>query len=187
MAPGLPDEAIGGWEIEFVSHERSCKEAVLWSPALRPRRATLLATERHELETGQPEGLTEPFEGCWLHEPDPAAIRARALGPLCAELGALPFSREIAYLIGAQRASSVWAQSFQIQRIQKVDWKTISRSLHALGFASLEIKKRGFPLEPEEVRRKLKLPKGKGAGVLFLTRDENKHLALLGIRAPAGE
>jgi SAM-dependent methyltransferase len=193
VAPGVQDEEIPGeCGVEFISHERTCKEAVLWFGPLADgptqRWASVHDGERwHRLNASlrpPPLGPLEP--GQYLHEPDPAVIRAGAFWELCEMLGAHLFDAQIAYLVGNRpgkgSAAQPFVQSFQIDEILPGSLKQINRRLQALNIGQVELKKRGAPIEPETLRPRLKLVPGGRDAVIFWTRQGDQRLNLLARR-----
>ncbi len=196
VAPGvqeseLPPEAA----VEFISHEGVCKEALLWfGPPANTEGAPLHGARRwasvhdgalwHALPAhGAPPPLGPLEPGQILHEPDPAVIRAGALAELCALLRAHLFAPDIAYLVGSAPAQATpFARAFHVRDGFPFALKRLNRRLAELGIGQVEIKKRGFPVEPEEMRRRLKLAEGGARAVLFLTRRGNAHWVIVAER-----
>lgn len=197
--PGIDDADLPrDAAVEFISHERVCKEALLWFGPLREGKeptGTRWASVHdgnawhtlHNYGGVVPVGALEA--GQWLHEPDPAVIRAGAFVPLCRRLNAHLFDPHIAYLV-SERAPDVhnpFVQSFRLWEILPLRLKRINARLRALNVGSVEIKKRGAPIEPESLRARLTLVDSGGhsdtrEAVLFLTRRGDERLALLGER-----
>jgi hypothetical protein len=186
VAPGLPDEAVSDLEceLEFVSHQRTCKEAVIWAYAgAKGRRATVLDSDGGILEFRQSEveTMTAPEVGLWIHEPDPAILRAHAMGEVANQLGAGLLQREIGYLVGPASGPHPASQSFEILEILPLNQAHIRKAClrHEIGI--LEIKKRGVPIEPDQYRVGLKLDskKFRKPGVLILTRYNDERIAFL--------
>lgn len=189
-APGLPDEAIEGLEceLEFVSHQRTCKEAVIWAyPGASGRKASILTPDGKFLEYWQSEveSMFAPQVGRWIHEPDPAILRAHALGQLAQEIKAGLLQREIAYLISDNNPQHPACQSFEILEILPLNQAQIRKACTRFEFGILEIKKRGVPIEPDQYRQGLKLDskKFRKSGVLILTRHQDERIAFLCQRA----
>ncbi len=196
VAPGVADNEIPpGCGVEFISHERTCKEAVLWFGPLANgggRRASVYATLHgdsswHQIEASLlPPPLGELAAGQFLHEPDPAVIRAGAFAELCEGLNAHLFDPQIAYLVGTERAkgddAEPFVQSFQLEEIHPFSLKTLNRRIRALGIGQVELKRRGPPIEPESLRPRLKLVAGGRAGVIILTRRGDQRLLLIARR-----
>jgi hypothetical protein len=204
VAPGVQAADLPpGAAVEFVSHAGVCKEAVLWfgplaeteGPAAREG-SPLEGARRwasvhdgvawHALPAhGVPPPLGPLAPGQALYEPDPAVIRAGALAELCALLGAHLFAPDIAYLVsdavGEDAQATPFARAFRVREVFPFALKRLNRRLAELGIGQVEIKKRGFPVEPEEMRRRLKLA-GSGRAVVFLTRRGDEHWVILGER-----
>ena len=159
VAPGVADHEIPAQAaVEFISHQGVCKEAVLWfgplADAAPARRWASVCTGDgawHQLAGPGQAAPVEPLpsgpqlEGLYLHEPDPAVIRAGVLDELCRDLDAHLFDEQIAYLVNARPASHPLAQSFRLLEVHDFSLKRINRRLQALGMGRLEIKKRDLP------------------------------------------
>ena len=181
---------VAGAEVEYVSLEGSLKEAVLWiTPLLgKGRRATRLSwtssprtaySLEQPLPPPPPELPTPPFH---LHEPEPAALRAGLLGQLCHQNGLEAFDPRIAYLWSAGPRQHPWLTTFRVTHELDPKTKALARALKELDIGHLEIKKRGVEIDPDRLRKQLKLKGSKGA-VLFLTRVErNRRLVYLAER-----
>ena len=114
----LPDD-LGGWCVEFVSHERTCKEAVLWwqrafagdAPLRWPASTVATAFGGGSAARVKRRRWATCVPGQLLYEPDPAVIRAGAFAELCARLDAHLFDPQIAYLVADEAAASPSAAS----------------------------------------------------------------------------
>ncbi len=186
--PGIQhDEVPTAAGVEFISHDGVCKEAILWFGALaRPGRWASVHTPDGWL-TRPGDGNQSPpvgplAEGDYLHEPDPALIRAGAFTALCGELGAHLLDAQIAYLVSPLWRTHPLVQTFVIQEIHSFNLKLLNRRLQALGYHIVELKKRGVPFQPEELRNRLKLPATGKPGVVIFTRRGAERLMLLGER-----
>jgi SAM-dependent methyltransferase len=190
-APSVRDAEIPpGCSVEFVSHGGVCKEAVLWFGPLAgdaPRWASVHDGESwHTLESrGAPPPLGAFDAGDWLYEPDPAVLRAGAIAELCAQLDAHLFDAEIGYLLATTQRPTPFARAFRVLERHSFSLKVLNARLAALGVGTVEIKKRGFPMEPETLRPRLRLTPGGPPAVIFLTRRGRDHWMLLAERAPA--
>jgi hypothetical protein len=58
----------------------------------------------------------------------------------------------------------------------------LNQRLQSLGIGEVELKKRGFPVEPETLRPQLKLSPGGRRGVVIFTRRGDERLMLLAER-----
>lgn len=177
-----------GAELEFVSDAGECKEALLWRGTLKTgdaRRATILTDDGPKTLTGDTEAAEVGEIGRWLYEPDPAVIRAGLVGTLAQQIGAAAIDPHIAYLTGDTWESTPFADAYEV-----LDWlpyhvKKLQAALTDLDAGEVVIKKRGFPLEPEAVRKQLKL-RGTETLTVILTRRGARHLAILCRPARAG-
>lgn len=192
LSPGLDESQLpAGCDLDYVSHQGVCKEATVWTPgrgglggdgsppqksgprlvrACVYQEGNWLVAERRE---PPPLGPLEP--GMWLHEPDPAAIRAQVWRPL----EGWRVDETLALLATPPGLASQWTQSFEVLEIADADRKNLIRLQKKYDFQPLEIKKRGFDVEPEELRKKLPRGHSGGAGVLYLTRVAGRHRALI--------
>lgn len=188
--PGLDDAALPpDCALEFVSHEGVCKEAVIWRGAgiARRREASVFdGSEWHTIvasEAPAPLGAIEP--GMILYEPDPALLRAGALTPLCEMLNAHLFDPHIGYLVADEYTLSPFATGFRVREIFPFALRRLNERLRALGIGTVQIKKRGFPQEPESLRPRLKLTPDGPPIVVLLTRRGDDHWAILADRLDA--
>jgi SAM-dependent methyltransferase len=168
-------------EIEFISVGGEVREGVIWYGDLRTpatRRATLL-----------PEGVTltehGPIQsavagpGRYLYEPDGAVIRAGLVEQLAAQLDAYKIDAEIAYLTADQFHRTPFARGFAIDDFFPFQLKRLRRYLRERHVGQVIIKKRGSPLEPDSLRRQLRLS-GSDERVIFLTRVKGEAAVIIG-------
>jgi SAM-dependent methyltransferase len=187
VMPGVRDgELPASSGVEFVSHAGVCKEAILWfGPLAQTRRwASVHTVTGWEMlaSSNQPAPLGSLAAGCFLHEPDPAVIRAGALYELCLRINAHLFDPQIAYLVSAQPVRDPLVHSFVIHEVHRFSLKVLNRRLQALDIGQVELKKRGFPVEPETLRPQLKLSPGGRRAVVIFTRRGDERLMLLAER-----
>lgn len=182
LAPGL-ESLPEGFGVEFVGLPGECREAVLWSDCPGARWGSFYCQGWHQVEAGpdpEPQGRLEA--GAWLYDPEPVAVRARALDSLSRALQAYPFDPQVAYLVGREPRQHPMAQRFRLLEVIEFSLKRVQSRLQALGWARLEIKKRAFAPSPEELRKKLRLAPRGGEGTLILTRSGLRPMALLAQR-----
>ena len=198
-----------GCDVEFVSHGGSCKEAILWFGALRKRlgvventpfqgesdvhRRAAFFIRKPSWPNGRISGgewlsidasgvqppVGEVLPGHILHEPDPALIRAGAFAELCDTLDGHLFDPMIAYIVTKRHDAHLLTQSFLVREVHRMSLTQLNRRLLALGIGRVELKKRGVPLEPEELRRRLKLKRGGEDAVIIFTRRGDERLMLI--------
>jgi hypothetical protein len=180
VAPGIDHDRIpAGTEAEWVSDHGDVVEAALWSgPAAEvPRRASLLPAGVTLTGSGGRSAPVGPLLG-YLHDPDGAVVRAHLVAELADRLDATLVDPSIAYLTTAAPSPSAYARTFTVDEVLPVSVKAIRAALARRGVGTLEIKKRGSPLLPEELRPQLKL-RGPNAATLVLTRVAGARAALI--------
>jgi hypothetical protein len=190
VMPSVQDHELPrGCGLEFVSHEGVCKEAVLWFGELACHARWASIHRADGWTTVVNDGMTAPLgglqPGLYLHEPDPAVIRAGALGVLCERLGAWLFDPQIAYLLSPTLPTDAPVQSFYIDEVHRFSLQQLNQRLQGLRIGEVELKKRGFPQEPETLRPRLKLQAGGEKATIILTRRGSERLMLIGRRISA--
>jgi len=168
-------------EIELVSLNGECKEAVIWFGELGESnlwRATVLPSG--DSLAGNPlDTLPEfgPLQN-YLYDPDPAIVRAGLVDLL---VGSHPFKRldeAEEYLTSEIRIETPFAQSFEVLAELPNNDREIRRYFRNSPFGQVEIKCRHIPVDAEFVRRKLPLP-GDQPGVLIFARIQGKTRAVI--------
>jgi hypothetical protein len=181
ISPGVRWEEIEHepCEVEFVSWQGDLKEAVLWYGAFQSarRRATMLPADETmtEAEPASDE-LSAPRR--FLYEPDSSILRAGLVRQLAARLGAARIDPAIAYLTADELSSTPWAHAYRVEEAMPFGLKRLREWLRARSVGRVVIKKRGSPLEPEELEKQLRL-KGEESRILFLTRIGGKHSVII--------
>lgn len=190
VAPGLDHALIpAGAEAEWVSVDGDLVEAALWCGALAevPRRATVLrekgsgggaASARHLTGSGAeaaPVGPTRRF----LYDPDPAVVRAHLVAELADTLGGDLADPSIAYLYADRARPTPYARCLELTDVLPFSLKRLRALLRERRVGRVEILKRGSALEPEQLRRDLRLA-GDGSASVVLTRVAGAPTVLLG-------
>ncbi|MEV0040440.1 class I SAM-dependent methyltransferase [Streptomyces sp. NPDC050804] len=193
IAPGIPHELIpDDFEAEWISDGGDVKEAVLWhggtpgSVTPGSRRATLLTPGRPPgpptVVTLTGRGLPDPpvrATGRYLYEPDGAVIRAHLVAEVAEELDGGLLDETIAYITADEARPTPYATAYEITDELPFGLKKLKALLREREVGVLTVKKRGSAVEPEELRRRLKL-KGPHAATVFLTRVAGAPTMLLG-------
>lgn len=166
-------------EIEFISLYGDLKEAVLWLGPLRTaeRRATVLPAGVSRTGSGLAAGPTGPPHR-YIYEPDPAILRAGLVADLAAELGAHQLDADIAYLSMDERIDTPFARSWEVEAWFPFQLKRLRAYLREHRVGRAVIKKRGSPLEPEQLARQLKL-QGDQSRVIFLTHLDGRPIVIV--------
>jgi SAM-dependent methyltransferase len=194
LAPAavVPEHWSAEAELEWIGRDRECRQLVVWfgelarSPGLR--RATLLGTGPDPLGTltGQgtcPLPAAEPI-GRYVFDPEAAPLAAGLLGELSARYRLAPFSTGCAYLTGDRPISDAMLAGFEVLEALPLDVKRLARMLRERHVGRLEIKKRGVPLDPEALRRRLNL-RGDEAAVVILAPQGRSTTAIIARRCAA--
>jgi hypothetical protein len=188
LAPGMDRDLIPpGLEAQWVSHQGSVVEMVLWTGSLKRdgvTRSALVSSHRGSAELRAPEDSLDAGVGPlqeFLYEPDGAVIRARLIGDLARSLGATMVDSSIAYFSSDATHSSPLFQGFQVLDQAPYTPKNVVALIAGADLRELEIKKRGIDIDPAALRKTLPLT-GSGRGVLILTRIKGVKTALLAKR-----
>ncbi|GAA1051080.1 class I SAM-dependent methyltransferase [Arthrobacter russicus] len=193
LGPGIPHESIpAGCEVQWVSVDGDLVEATLWFNALaRPgiRRSALLlgaarGAELHsalDFDPAAQDAPVGPLEG-YLYEPDPAVIRAGLVADLAKRIGAHLVDPQIAYLAAAEPLDTPFARGYRIIDVLPYNVKVLRNWVREAGIGTLEIKKRGTAVTPEELRKQLLggkagKAKAKNSATLVLTRIGSERVA----------
>ena len=199
VAPGIAYDFIPAhWHAQWVSVNGKLVEASLWSPALAPEgagRSCLLLNEAgvaHRLVCPEPMAANEPAErvevaplGRIIAEPDPAVIRSGLLARLAHQAGAGIVSDKIAYLTGDNMPDSPFYDRFEVLEVTNLRSKAIATALRSRDARSVEIKKRGADINPDELRKALKLTGANPELTVIATRVGGRHRAIICRRLPA--
>ncbi|MFW3169972.1 class I SAM-dependent methyltransferase [Geodermatophilus sp. CPCC 206100] len=183
VAPGLDHDRVpAGVEAEWVSSGGSIVEALLWGRAVSTvwRRATLVRGDEVLELTAHADPGPAPVGpvGGWLHEPDPAVIRSGLVSMVAADLGATLVDPTIAYLTSDAAADSPWVTSYRVDEVLPFGLKRLKALLRARGVGRVVVKKRGSPIEPEQLARQLRGP-GAGSATVVVTRVAGAPTALV--------
>ncbi|WP_329040074.1 class I SAM-dependent methyltransferase [Streptomyces sp. NBC_00178] len=183
IAPGVPHEAIGPQaEAEWISDGGDVKEAVLWfGEGFTPGayRATLLPSRATLTSAGPlPSPPVGPV-GRYLYEPDGAVIRAHLVADIVERCGGRLIDETIAYVTSDVPYTSDATAAYEITDQMPFNMKKLKALLRERQVGVLTVKKRGSAVEPEELRRRMKL-QGPHSATVFLTRVAGAPTMLIG-------
>jgi hypothetical protein len=105
-------------------------------------------------------------------------VRSHLIADLARQVDATLISKEIAYLTSDSEIDSPMMRGFRVIDEMAFDRKKLKAYLRDRNIGTLEIKKRGVDVVPEQLRKELNL-KGEIAATLILTRVGDDHRALL--------
>jgi hypothetical protein len=161
-APGIDFDQVSrlgfDGEIEVTSYQGSVREACLWSAALAEpgarRRASVLDSGEQITDADPDDCPTRPA-GRWIVDPDGAVVRAGLVRHYGARHGLWQLDPDIAYLSGDRLPPGV--RGFEVLERLAFDERRLRQALSALDCGALEILVRGVQLDPDVLRRRLRL------------------------------
>ncbi|WP_299037164.1 THUMP-like domain-containing protein [uncultured Pseudokineococcus sp.] len=191
-APGIDHDLVptgpgGAWECQWTSVDGDVVEAALWSgPLARPgvRRSAVVVRGGAAAvvdDAADPFAATAPPVGPvggFLYEPDGAVVRAGLVGAVVAALDGRLVDPSIAYVTADRHLELPSATGYVVDEVMPFGLKPLRARLRERGVGRLTIKKRGTAVEPEELRRRLRL-EGPEEAVLVLTRVAGRQSALI--------
>jgi hypothetical protein len=194
LAPAarVPEAWAEQAEREWISHDRQCRQQVVWfgQLATAQRRATVVpktlgepvATFVGEAECVAPRATSVAR---YLYDTDPSIRAAGLTGALALDQQLEALNDGAAYLTGDRLSDHPLLAPFVVREVLPLRVSLLAKQLRSLGIGRLEIKKRGVATEPERLRQQLKL-RGERSATLLLTRLEEREIAILADRnAPA--
>ena len=186
LAPGiahrlLPPDA----EAQWVSVGGDVVECALWCGSLArsgvQRSALLLdgAGGVHELVSGEPSSAQVGPVGGWLHEPDGAVIRAGLVAEVAHSIGGRLLDPTIAYLTTQHPVATPFARSYAVEDVLPFHVKALRAYLRDRRVGTLTIKKRGSAVDPDQLRRQLRLSGPESATIALTRVDGRPHVLVL--------
>lgn len=164
LPPGIDYESLARpGEVEIVSLDGGAREAVLWPAELAgvARRATVLTTAAAgpgwtawEMTSDEPDDVPAGPVGEFLIDPDAAVVRAHLVRHYAARHGLWQLDPQLAYLTGP--AVPPGTRGFRVLDVAPFREKTVAGWLRRDRIGTLEIKQRGTPVIPDELRRRLR-------------------------------
>lgn len=188
LSPGVDLNQLTDYHgtVEFISVNGDLKEALLRTPT-----AETYAFATHITADGIQHWLPERDNGLvvhptvslaepagWLCEPDPAILRATLVEDVVHTHNGHMLDEQIAYFCTAQRPDSVWIRAWKIRAWLPFNLKKLRARLRQMDLGTLTVKKRGSPITPEDLIRKLKL-KGTQSATVVLTRFQDQPIAII--------
>ncbi|NMO56461.1 methyltransferase domain-containing protein [Actinoplanes sp. TBRC 11911] len=183
LAPGIDHDLLPpGAEGEWVSVGGDLVEAAFWCGPLAevPRRATLLPGETGAsvlTGSGDAKAPVGPV-GRFLYDPDPAVVRAHLVAEFAASIGGRLADPDIAYVYTDEPLATPYGRRLEITDVMPFSLKRLRALLRERGVGRLEIRKRGSALEPDQLRRQLRLSGPEGASIV-LTRVLDAPVVIL--------
>jgi hypothetical protein len=145
-------------EIEITSLDGSVREACLWSSGLAEagvhRRATMLSGPE-QITDAEPDECSVAPAGRWIVDPDGAVVRAGLVRHYAARHRLWQLDPDIAYLSGDQLPDGV--RGFEVLDEIGFNEKRLRQALAAHDVGAVEILVRGIDVDPDALRKRLKL------------------------------
>ena len=161
LPPGIDYDALARpGEVEVVSLDGGAREAVLWPAelALVSRRATVLVSEpaagSWQLTSADPDDAGVGPVGEVIIDPDAAVVRAHLVRHYAARHGLWLLDEHLAYLTGPGVPAGV--RGFAVLDSAPYREKTVAGWARRDRIGTLEIKQRGTPIIPDDLRRRLR-------------------------------
>ena len=164
MPPGIDYERLDRpGEVEIVSLDGGAREAVLWPAELATvgRRATVLRSTGpgYAVTSADPDDIDAPAApagvvGWFLVDPDPAVVRAHLVRHYAARHGLRQLDPLVAYLAGPVPPAGT--RTFLVHDAAPYSIPTVAGWVRRDGAGTLEIKQRGTPVVPDELRKRLR-------------------------------
>lgn len=181
-APGI-DFAVAPWadEIELVSLDGAVREACLWTRGLATagvsRRATVIHGDASwTITDAEPDDCPVAPPGEWIIDPDGAVVRAGLVRHYAARHGLWQLDERIAYLSGDTPPAGI--RAFRVLEHGHYTEKALKSLLKTRGIGRLEILVRGLDVDPNTLRKRLKLA-GPDEATVVLTRIGSKPVFVL--------
>lgn len=196
-ATDVPNAWAERCELEWLSRDRECRQLVAWHGELAAspgqRRATIVShcvsrgvpapESEHRTIVGmanQPTPIaTSVLE--YVFDVDPAVTAARLAGVIAAEHELSVLGGGPSYLTGARFIDDAALACFRVNDVLPMRVGKLAAHLRARDIGQLEIKKRGVDIDPEQLRRELKL-RGTYAATLLITKVGGRPMAMLAER-----
>jgi len=170
-----------GGGLEFMSVAGELKEAVLWIGAgWGGTQATLFegGQVHHWRRQGAEPDVPMAAPRAYVCEPDPSILRAGLVQDVADSLGGTMLDPTIAYFCTDTLPSSPWVRAWRVRDWMPFHLKKLRAMLREQDIGRMTVKKRGFPMSPEELQAALKL-KGKTACTLVCTRYQGNPVVMI--------
>ena len=168
----------------FVSHRGECKEALAWCDAAQERphqiraEAVIIDDQGSVTFTCQDDG--EPLPSAttpqaMILEPDPAILRANAIGTLARQYTLHPLHPRVSYLTGDSLTADAPGRRLRVIESGRYQPKGLRQRLKQLGITGCQIARRHFPHDPDTIAKQLRIT-ASGTLRLLCYRDPAEKL-----------
>lgn len=192
LSPGFPHSRVPtGAEAEWVGFDGEVLECALWWGPLATspgRSATVIGRDGVVHRILQADAESErvrdasdagpPVAGDYLYDPDRAVVRAGLVGALTARTGGRELGPGAGYVVSTQQVDVPWARRFVVLESLPATPKAVRQWGRQAGVGRLTLKKRGSSIDPDRLRRSLKLDGSGAEGVIVLTSAGGRQIAV---------
>ena len=194
IAPGIADEVVVGWDVQWLSVGGDVVEATAVhkpSEVGTKRQAVLIdpMTAQNEVFEGQTNAPVSDKLGNYLLSPDGAITRAGALDMLCRMANGGLVNEHIGWVTTndrqaihqIQQFSPKTTDCFEIIGTSKFDSKAIARAIKDLPASAITIMTRGVSVDVDLLRKKISpgLDRTARELVIAIYRDDSGNVALI--------
>ncbi len=116
--------------------------------------------------------------GRWLLEPDGAVVRAHLVAQVVDAVGGWLLDATIAYVSAPEPVPVPWGRWYEVLEVLPFGLKPLREVLRTYDAGPLVVKKRGTAVEPEVLRKQLKLT-GSREVTVVLTRSAGRQIAMV--------
>ncbi len=191
LAPAFPHARVpAGVEAQWVSFGGEVLECVLWWGDLvsSPGRSALVHTGGGWTTVTGPAARPPTLSGTddvgpWLYEPDKAVLQAGLVSVLTQAVDGAELDSGVGYVTASRPRDLTWARRFQVLQALPLNTKALRGWARDLGVGRLTIKKRGVSIDPDRLRRDLRL-RGEEEATVVLTRVAGRPVALHVAQSP---
>jgi hypothetical protein len=186
-APGIPHHLVPAEsEAQWVSVDGDVVEAGLWFGTLARegiRRSALVldsaggGIEINDTSMTDAQAAEVGAVGAYLYEPDGAVIRSGLVAQVATQLEGRLIDRTIAYVSTDRLIVTPLARAYAVEDVFGFQLKSLRTWLRDRGVGKLTIKKRGTAVEPEQLRKQLRLS-GDNEATIVLTRVAGRQSVL---------
>lgn len=171
LTPLLKDSDLEtyGPRLEFVSFGGECREALVWAGSdAEPGRFAAHVESGEFLVASEPPARTGAAKR-YLFDPNPAMVRAHAMGHFSAEALGVPWG----FLTGDEPIQSPWLRVYRVLEDMAFDERRLKSALKAHGGGQPVLKQRGPKLDLAKLQRALTQGRHSGPIVAFY-EDQRK-------------
>lgn len=184
LGPSFPHAALpDGCEAQWTSFRGELLECALWwGAAVRsPGRSAAVHTAAGWVELTDDGSPAPPPAGAgtgpWLYEPDLAAVQAGLTGLVRRPLPDAGSDDSGGYVVSRIAAEVPWARRYRILDRLPLRTKELRRWARGRRLGRLTVKKRGVALDPDRLRRDLRLS-GDGEALVVVARFDGTSVVL---------